>query len=278
MASADRTAVITGAGSGIGRAFALEAGRRGFQLALVGRRRDTLAATQADLTQPADSFIIVADVTTPEGRERVRAGLAGAWGQLDCLVNNAGIVAAGPLSGLGDGELGRLVATNLTAPIALTRELLPLLRSAATARVVNIGSLAGDIPMPLFAAYSATKFGLRGFSEALRLELESLGIGLTYAAPSGVRTAAAEAVAPVLAALGMRADDSPAAVAVRLWDAVEARRDTVYPAGRERWFVAVERLMPALVRRSFRRRLTAASRDNQIGAEAAVLHPASKQL
>lgn len=264
MATVGKAALITGAGSGIGRALAIEASRRRFALALVGRHREMLAETQAALEQPGDSLIIVADVTTPEGRKRVRTGLAAAWGELAYLVNNAGIVMAGPMASLCDADLDRLVATNIAAPIALTRELLPLLRSAAPARVVNVGSLAGDIPLPLFAAYSATKFALRGFSEALRLELENLGIGVTYAAPNGVRTVATNVVAPVLAVLGMRAEANPSAVAARIWDAVVGGEDFVYPAGHERWFVVIERYMPALIRRSFRRRLNASAAQNLI--------------
>jgi len=257
MAITDQTVVITGAGSGIGRALAIDASRRGYEVALIGRRRETLVETQRALHRPQSSLVVVADVTTPEGRALVRQQIAESWGRLTFLVNNAGIVAAGPLSGLSDAELDRLVATNLTAPIALTRELLPLLYAARPARVVNIGSLAGEIALPLFSAYSATKFGLRGLSKALRLELKSLGIGVTYAAPSGVQTGAAEAVEPALAALRMQVCATPVAVAGRIWDAVSRGADSVYSAGAERWLVTIERLAPALIRRALARRLKA---------------------
>jgi len=263
-----KTVLITGAGSGIGRALAIEASRRGLKLALVGRRRETLSETQHELSRPEDCIVIVADVTTSEGRERVCSQLSTAWGGLNVLVNNAGIVAAGPLSSLPDIDLERLVATNLTAPIALTRDLLPLLRAASPARVVNIGSLSGEIALPLFAAYSATKFGLRGLSNALRRELKGHGIGVTYAAPGGVRTAAAEAVAPFIEALGMRATDSPAAVAARIWKAVGRGADGVYPDGRERWFVFIERFLPALITRALAQQLEAGARGGTINGEA----------
>jgi len=269
----DRTALITGAGSGIGRALAIEASRRCIKLALVGRHRDTLVATQCEIDRPEDCLVIVADVATPAGRESIRALLASAWGRLDVLVNNAGVVPAGPLSGLRDPDLDRLIATNLTGPIALTRELLPLLQVATAGRLVNIGSLAGDIALPLFSAYSATKFGLRGLSNALRLELGGFGVGVTYAAPSGVRTAAAEAVAPFTKCLGMRADGDPAAIAIRIWDAVERGADSVYP-GAEKWLVAIERLIPVLIRRALARRLAhAGGRCTMTGGDLAKADP-----
>jgi len=248
-------ALITGAGSGIGRALALSAARRGMRLAIVGRRLAPLEETRRQLVPSADCLIIVADVTVPEGRQIIRARLGEAWERLDILVNNAGMVAAGPLNALSDAELNRLVATNLVAPIALTRNLLPLLRAGSSARVINIGSLSGDIALPLFAAYSASKFGLRGFSNALRRELKALGIGVTYVAPRGVQTDAAAAVAPFIELLGMSTPDSTGSVADQVWDAIERGADTVYPRGRERVFVLLERLFPSLITRTLAQQL-----------------------
>ena len=200
------------------------------------------------------------------------------WGRLNFLVNNAGIVAAGSLSKLRDGDLDRLIATNLSAPIALTRELLPLLRASAPSRVVNVGSLAGDIALPLFAAYSATKFGLRGFSNALRRELKGLGIGVTYVAPRGVQTDAAEAVAHFTKALGMPVGDSAAAVAARIWHAVDQGADTLYPRGRERFFILVERLAPAVITRALTRQLETGGGNRCIADDTASLPPVGRVL
>ena len=89
------------------------------------------------------------------------------WGGLDILVNNAGVVPIGALAQSTDEELEAAVGTNLVAPISLTRQALPLLQRGDTPRVVNIGSLLGDIPYPLMAVYSATKSGLRGILDCL---------------------------------------------------------------------------------------------------------------
>jgi short-subunit dehydrogenase len=255
MPLAGQTVLITGAGSGIGRALAIGASRRRMKVAVAGRRLERLEEIKSQLSPLANCLIVAADVTTEEGRKLIRMRLGEEWDQLNFLVNNAGMIAAGPLSKLRDGDLDRLIATNLSAPIALTRELLPLLRAGTPSRVVNVGSLAGDIALPLFAAYSATKFGLRGFSNALRRELKGLGVGVTYVAPRGIQTDAAEAVADFTKALGMQVGDSAASVSARIWDAVDQGADSIYPRGRERLFVLVERLLPAVITRALLRQL-----------------------
>jgi len=254
MPVAGDTVLITGAGSGIGRALALEASKRGMKLALVGRRREALEETRRQLPSTSECLIIPGDVTVPDDRQLIRRSVVEAWGRLTLLINNAGVVTAGRLSSLRDDDLDRLMATNLSAPIALTRDLLPLLCAGAPARVVNVGSLVGDIAMPLFCAYSASKFGLRGFSNGLRRELKPLRIGVTYAAPRGAETPAASAAAQFLEPFGMRLD-STASIAVGLWRAIDRGADNQYPRTRERLFVLVERLWPSLITGTLTRQL-----------------------
>ncbi|PJN94389.1 hypothetical protein CNY89_14815, partial [Amaricoccus sp. HAR-UPW-R2A-40] len=108
-------------------------------------------------------------------------GLATAAGdRLDVLINNAGTVEVGPLAGQEDAAISRLIETNLTAPILVTRDLLPAIRRAQ-GRVVNVGSVFGDIAYPYFAAYSASKFGLRGFpTRCAASGREKLDMGRTW--------------------------------------------------------------------------------------------------
>ncbi len=129
------------------------------------------------------------------------------------------------------------------------RELLPLLHQAAPSRIVNVGSMFGDIAYPLFSAYSASKFGLRGLSIALRRELKEFGVGVTYAAPRATKTDAAGAFGRLVAPMQMRIDD-PEKVARDIWTAVARDADSVYAKGPERFFVLVQRLLPQLVDRS----------------------------
>jgi NAD(P)-dependent dehydrogenase (short-subunit alcohol dehydrogenase family) len=249
-----RFAVITGAGSGIGRALALEAAGRGVCLALTGRRREALQQTLLKLPGTGH-FVVAGDVTEPADREALISTVDRRWGKLDMLVNNAGIVPVGPLARASDAELRAAVATNLLAPMALARDALPLLQRSQGGRIVNIGSVLGDIPYPLFAAYSATKSGLRGFSIALRRELAPLGIGVTYAAPRATRTAASLPLQALIEPFNMKLD-SPQAVAKSVWNAVAREADSVYPAGAERLFVLIQRLMPGVVDRSIAKQLS----------------------
>lgn len=240
-----RSVAITGAGSGIGRALAIAFAGQGASPVLIGRDPAKLADTAAMLPPAAATRSCTADITTAEGRRMIVRTCA-ISGQLDILVNNAGLVPSGLLSDLDDRELERAFATNVIAPMALTRDLLPLLRCSDRPRIVNIGSVFGDIGHPHFAAYCATKFALRGFSDAVRRELAADRIGVTYAAPRATRTAAAAGFAALVAPYGMALDD-PQAVAARIVAAVQREAASVYPAGPERLFVAVQRLLPRLV-------------------------------
>ncbi len=239
-----KNVLITGAGSGIGRALAIEAVRLGHAPILAGRQRAPLEET-ATLAGAQACTIAVADVTQPEGRQAlVRA----AGGRLDVLINNAGCLSVGPLERLDDEALRRMVETNLMAPIALARDLLPALH-AARGRLVNIGSVFGDIAYPYFAAYSATKFGLRGFSDALRRELAGSGVGVTYIAPRATRTRAEDAFGALVEPMQMTLD-SPERVAAQAWAAIRAGKREAFPRGKERFFVALQRLFPKLIDRS----------------------------
>jgi NAD(P)-dependent dehydrogenase (short-subunit alcohol dehydrogenase family) len=244
-----KRALITGAGSGIGRALAIEASRLGMTVALCGRRAEALHETLSLMTASGRHLRLRGDITDPAMRRGMRDYLWRQWGGLEVLVNNAGVITAGPLARATDRELERLAATNIVAPLALIREMLPLLRRAAPARIVNIGSIFGDIAYPLFAAYSGSKFALRGASMALRRELLPYGIGVTYAAPRATRTEAAKAYDPLLEPMRIRLDD-PSEVAAQIWRAVARELDSAYARGPERLFVLIQRLIPRLIDRA----------------------------
>ena len=241
--------LITGAGSGIGRALAIEASRLGMTVALCGRRAEALHATLTQMTPGKGHLRLRGDITAPVVRRGLRDYLWQHWRGLDVLVNNAGLLAVGPLACIMDGEIERVLATNIIAPAALSREMLPLLRRAAPSRIVNVGSIFGDIAYPLFATYSASKFALRGLSIAMRREFRPYGIGVTYAAPRATRTEASRAFAPLLEPLQMRMDD-PATVAAQIWRAVAQDLDSVYAKGAERLFLLVQKFAPKIVDRA----------------------------
>jgi short-subunit dehydrogenase len=238
--------LITGAGSGIGRALSLEAAQRGMTVALCGRRQDALEATGALLAPAAPRLIFPADITRPEDRHRIVDRIRKERGALDILINNAGIIEGGSLETFNDDALARTFQTNVVAPMALTRDLMSLLTAAKPSRVVNVGSIFGDIGYPEFTCYSAAKFALRGFSIALRREWKHKGIGVTYAAPRATRTDAAVAFAGLIARTKMNLD-TPEQVARQIWRAIASGNDSVYAPAPERIYVLIQRIFPRAI-------------------------------
>jgi len=241
MSSHPPLAVITGAGSGIGRALALEAGRAGYDLVLVGRRLSALEETAAQI--PGVSVAVIdADITRPEDRLRLCDAIGDG---LDLLINNAGCLSVGRITDQLDEDITRLMNTNLIAPILLTRDLIPAL-ARRKGHIANIGSMFGMIAFPYFASYSASKFALRGLSDALRRELEEYSITVSYIAPRATRTPAQSQFDHLIAPFEMKLD-SPEQVARKAWRGITKRRSTVYPGMAERIFAGLNALIPAVV-------------------------------
>ena len=188
-----RTAVITGAAGGIGRAIALSLARRRCQLALADLDESGLTAT-ADLAREhgvrvSQHKIDVADrAAVAEFPNVVAAEHPG----VDVLVNNAGVAVGGTFEQVAESDFEWLFEINFWGVVRMTRAFLPLLRASGDARIVNLSSIYGVVAPPEQTAYSASKFAVRGFSEALRHELEGSGVGVTVVHPGGVATAIAE--------------------------------------------------------------------------------------
>src|ERR1700676_720668 len=246
MPREQKCVLITGAGSGIGRALSVEAARGGMTVALCGRRETVLKVTRALLDQGRQHLIIPADITNPHDRRRIVGVISEQWKGLDVLINNAGVVEGGALEKFDDDAITRTFLTNVMAPMALTRDLMPLLVAARPSRVVNIGSVFGDIAYPQFSGYSASKFALRGFSNALRREWKQTGIGVTYAAPRTPRPTAAVAFDELIANAKMSVD-TPAQVAQRIWRSVASGHDSIYAPAPERIYVLIQRIFPRII-------------------------------
>lgn len=188
-----RTAVITGAAGGIGRAIAVSLARRACHLALADIDEIGMAGT-ADLVRGygvrvSRHRIDVADrAAVAEFPDIVAAEHDG----VDLLVNNAGVAVGGTFEQVSDEDFEWLFEINFWGVVRMTRAFLPLLRVSKEARIVNLSSVYGLVAPPEQAAYSASKFAVRGFSEALRHELEGTGIGVSVVHPGGVATSIAE--------------------------------------------------------------------------------------
>jgi short-subunit dehydrogenase len=257
MKAAEMRAVITGASGGIGRALAQELHGRGASVLLVGRDAQALEqAAQALGGRSARVAWCAADLATVEGRARV-VEAASHWGGsgINVLVNNAGCSDFGMLDAIDDAAIEGLFAINAIAPMQLTRALLPQLCSQPAGAILNIGSVFGSLGYPGFAAYSATKFALRGFTEALRRELADSKVGVHYFAPRATRTGMnASAVDRMNAELKV-AMDPPAQVAAAACAMLEAGKASAVFGWPEKLFVRINALLPGVVDGSLRKQL-----------------------
>jgi short-subunit dehydrogenase len=171
------------------------------------------------------------------------------------LVNSAGLGDFGMLEELDDAAIERLFAINAVAPMQITRALLPTLRSQPMSAILNIGSVFGSLGYPGFTAYSATKFALRGFTEALRRELADSKIGVHYFAPRATKTGMnASAVDRMNAELKV-AMDPPAQVAKAACAMLEAGKTSACFGWPEKLFVRINALLPGAVDGSLRKQL-----------------------
>ena len=185
------TAVITGAGSGIGLATAKALAARGMDLALVDRRADRLEGARAALATNARCVTAHAlDVTDKDVVADLPARITEGHPVVSVLMNNAGVAIGGNFEEIEPEDFDWLFEVNFHAPVRLTRAFLPTLRAAPKARIVNVSSIFGIVAPAGQTAYAASKFALRGFSEALRHELEAEGstVGITTVHPGGVAT------------------------------------------------------------------------------------------
>lgn len=188
----DRVAIITGAGSGIGQGIALALARRGCHLALADINPRGLAQTvQQTKTQGVRVSDHLLDVTDREAVRALPAQVLAVHKRVDLLINNAGVALGGTFEQVSEANFDWLFDINFHAVVQLTRAFLPHLHQSDDARIVNISSLYGLISPPEQTAYSASKFAVRGFSNALRFELEGTTVGVSVVHPGGVATAIA---------------------------------------------------------------------------------------
>jgi len=236
--------VLTGAAGGMGSILARELFMRGAKLALVDANTDALKT----LAEQLDGAVAVSgDLSTAVGCQSVADQCRELLGGVDMLVNLAGINSFTAFEDETAEKIELMIHVNLLAPMWLSRALLPEMQQRNRGHIVNIGSTFGSIGFAYFSTYSASKFGLRGFSESLRRELADTGIKVSYIAPRAVKTAMnTEAVNRMGVATGMNMDE-PEAVVVRIVAAIEADKKDTYFGFPESLFVRVNAVLPRLV-------------------------------
>lgn len=250
-----KNAVITGAGGGIGSQIALALAREGVNLALVDIRKESISPLALDCkAKGVNVRYIAADITKEEGVRQVVWGAEKEFGGADILINNAGITVFKPIKSHTDKEVMTTLMLNIYAPVRLTQLLLPEMLRRNSGRIVNIGSMFGSISFPYFGIYSASKYAIRGFSEALRRELIDTGVGVTYIAPRATKTSQSKEFFEMAERTGMNLD-APEKVAAKVIEAISKDRNEVYIGSSERFFAFLNKFVPTVIDRGLKKKI-----------------------
>jgi short-subunit dehydrogenase len=253
MKARDARVVLTGASGGIGRAAAQALADAGASLMLVGRSTEALEAQAGELQARVSRPVAwkAADLTLPSQLTALADGVV-AW-KGNVLVHNAGLPSFGSLETLDPQQIAQVMQTNLLAPMLLTQALLPHLLRLPRAQVICVGSALGRIGLPGFSVYSASKFGLRGFAEALRRELADGPVKVQYLGPRSTQTAFNTAGVQAYNQATGTAMDSPERVAHALLHLMEDEAAERFIGFPEKLGVRLNGLLPTLLDGSFAR-------------------------
>jgi short-subunit dehydrogenase len=245
-----KVALVTGASSGIGAAAARRIAREpDAHLVLVARREDRLRSLADEL---GGATVIAADLTDPDAPARIAARVEEEHGRLDLLVNNAGAGWRAEFAEGGYDNVQRTMALNFDAVVRLTEALLPLLRRSAPSSIVNVSSTAARVARANSGAYSASKYALAGWSDALYLEERGHGVHVGVVLPGFVATEGFPQTALVRRRATRWLVSTPERVAEAIWDAGPGGRAERY-VPRPYWIAAALRILaPRLVRRALR--------------------------
>jgi short-subunit dehydrogenase len=242
---AGEVAIVTGASSGIGAATAGELARRGAAVVLAARRVAELDAQARAIREAgSEALAVPADVADPADVTSLVERTLAAYGRVDVLVNNAGASWFRPLTASPPGEIAALVGTNLLGAMLLTRGVLPGMLERRHGAVITVGSLSGRVAMePL---YSATKYGLRGFSLALRRQVAGSGVSVSLVSPGNIDTAMTKHVAARM--------PGPELVATTIAGLVRHPRREVVVPGKHYAIAWLEQMFPSLADLAHHRR------------------------
>ena len=184
----EKTVIITGGSEGVGAATARKFAAYGANLLLVARGKKNLELIAEELRSQTRVEIMAMDVADEDACANLFRKAAFEFGEIHVLINNAGYHARGIVESITTEDLGKMIDVNLKAPIVLCRLAIPYIREAGGGAIINVASLAGRVPVPGAATYSATKFGLRAFTFALGDELRDANIKLAAVSPGPIDT------------------------------------------------------------------------------------------
>jgi dehydrogenase/reductase SDR family protein 7B len=255
----DKTIWITGASSGIGAAMARALAARGARLILSARSADKLESVRQSCSAPDKHLCLIMDLSNQTSIEAAWSRLRELPRAVDILVNNAGMTQRARVVETGMDVYRRLLEVNFLAAVDLTRKVLPGMLERGAGQIVAVSSLMGKFSSPQRSGYAAAKHALQGFMDALRAEVHAFGIQVLVASPGFVNTDVSRNALRGDGTLHNRMDPAQAAAisaescAEQIITAMAKGRDEVFPGGRERVGLLLQRLSPALLRRVMRK-------------------------
>lgn len=251
MAMKGKRIILTGAAGGIGSHLARLLAAEGARLCLTDMNEQALQDVRQQLSGAVHT--VAANITDAGDRQKIVDETLQAFGGIDVLINAAGINPFGVFAKQDPGLIQRTIEINTLGPMLLARAVLPAMLEQNSGQIVNIGSTFGSIGFAWFSAYSASKYALRGFSQALRRELAETGVRVTYIAPRAVRTAInSPEIYEMAEAVNMKMDE-PDAVAEQIVKSVRNCEKECYLGFPESLFVRINAILPGLVDRAVRK-------------------------
>ncbi|NOY61619.1 MAG: SDR family oxidoreductase [Gammaproteobacteria bacterium] len=245
--------ILTGAAGGIGQHVAQLLAKKGANLMLIGLTEQPLKQLMERMDQPEKHHCLAVDLSNSANLQQVVDLSIERLGGIDMLINNAGLLSFNRFSEEDPAAIEQLYRVNLLAPVLLTRAVLPHMLKNGCGNIVNIGSIFGSIAFSCFATYSSSKFGIRGFSEALRRELEESAIKVSYIAPRATRTPLNNSAVYRMSEAVKMPMDSPELVARQIVAGIECEAKDLYLGNPESLFVRLNALLPRLVDRALRK-------------------------
>lgn len=244
----NKRVLLTGATGGIGQPIAKLLAQKGAILALVGRDATKLNTLKVEIeSHGGKAFCITADLNIAGNVERVANEAKQQLGDIDILINNAGVLDFIELQDQSEARIAEMIHTNVTVPIQLTRAVVGGLQAKNQGHLVFIGSVFGSLGFPHFATYCSSKFAVHGFSQALRRELVNTKIGVTYIAPRGINTPMNDANTVAMWAKAGSTMDEPDLVASIVVKALESEKQEVFIGQPQTFFAWLNGVLPSVV-------------------------------
>tara|TARA_R110001606_G_scaffold399222_2_gene582498 strand:- start:158227 stop:159018 length:792 start_codon:yes stop_codon:yes gene_type:complete len=259
----NKTIVLTGANGGIGSEIAKLLSTANATLVLVGLNDAELQQLNQQLG--GQHYAVQADISNVEGRQTIVTFCQDLKEGVDIVINNAGVGQFSLFEDMDENQISTIININLSSTILLTQSLLPLLLTRPSAQIINIGSILGSIGFPGSTIYCASKFGIRGFTEALRRELMDTEIAVRYFAPRATNTAInTEQVVAMNNELGTKMD-SAEQVALELIAFLKGTKSSQYLGWPEKLLVRINSVLPSIVDNSLFKQLPIIKRYLQGG-------------